>query len=125
MDAYHALSDRLPEGPLSVVVNHIVTDEEMHHFLLKTLADWIRSPSSALEVADDIGPERRELRRLTRTLREHEQETIEACRVLRERLGGEDGDLFDGVLEAITLDSRKHYRLLNVVESLINGRVDY
>ena len=118
---YHALSDRLPDGPLSVVVNHIVTDEEMHHFLLQTLAGWVRSPPAPAEGAGDLGVDRGELLRLTRELRDHEVETIDACRALRERLDGKEGDLVDGVLEAITLDSQKHHRLLKVVEAFIGG----
>ena len=43
---YHKLSDKLTEGPLSVLINQIVTDEEMHHFLLRTVAEWLRSPRS-------------------------------------------------------------------------------
>jgi hypothetical protein len=117
--AYHTLSDKLPEGPLSVVVNHIVTDEEMHHFLLQSLADWVRSPATALDIADDIGSDRGELLRLTRELRDHERETIEACSELQERLGGGEGDVYDAVLQAIILDSQKHHRLLRLVESLI------
>jgi hypothetical protein len=118
---YHVLSDKLPEGPLSVVVNHIVTDEEMHHFLLQTLADWVRHPLTPAEEAEGLAVDRGELLRLTRELRDHEVETIDACRALRERIDGGEGDLFDGILEAITLDSQKHHRLLKVVEAYIDN----
>ena len=39
LQEYHRLSDALPDGLLSVVVDHILTDEEMHHFLLRTLSE--------------------------------------------------------------------------------------
>lgn len=121
LQEYHALSDRLPEGPLSVVVNHIVTDEEMHHFLLRTLGEWLRASPTQAEVVGDVGPDREALLRNTQSLMEHEQETIEACRALDERLAGEEGELFRGILEAISLDSQKHHRLLGLVQKLVEG----
>jgi hypothetical protein len=121
LQEYHALSDKLPEGPLSVVVNHIVTDEEMHHFLLRTLAEWMRETPSEAEVLGDVGPDREALLRNTRALMGHEQETIEACRALGERLTGEEGELFRGIIDAISLDSQKHHRLLGLVERLVEG----
>jgi hypothetical protein len=121
LQEYHALSDKLPDGPLSVVVNHIVTDEEMHHFLLRTLAEWMRSLPAAEELTGEAGPDPEALLRNTRALKEHEQETIAACRDLEERLSGEEGELFRGLLEAISLDSQKHHRLLGLVEKLVVG----
>jgi hypothetical protein len=122
LQEYHLLSDKLPDGPLSVVVDHILTDEEMHHFLLRTLAEWVRSPQTAAVGASGC-PDRNDLLRLTRELRVHEQETIAASSDLRERLRGSFGpgeaDLCDGVLEAISLDSQKHHRLLEIVEKLV------
>jgi hypothetical protein len=114
---YHALSDKLSDGRLSVLVNHIVTEEEMHHFLLRTLSDWLRSPVPPAEGH----PDRDELLRVTRRLRGHEKKTIDACRGLKSRLSGDEGDLYDAVLDSIILDSEKHNRLLATVEKLIGG----
>ncbi|MFQ5416803.1 MAG: hypothetical protein ACE5FL_07115, partial [Myxococcota bacterium] len=44
LKSYHALSDELGKGPLALLINHIATEEEMHHFLLSTLSDWLRNP---------------------------------------------------------------------------------
>jgi hypothetical protein len=112
---YHRLADKLPDGPLSVVVNHIATDEEMHHFLLQTLADWLRDPDD--EVSTE-GLDHGELLARTRDLKRHEQETIDACHALKERMSGRDAEVLGGILEAISLDSQKHRRLLAVVETL-------
>jgi rubrerythrin len=118
---YHSLSDKLTDDRLSVLVNHIATEEEMHHFLLRTLADWLQAsaPRAATRIAS--GPDRDELLRVTRMLRGHEKKTTEACRGLKSRLSDEEGELFDAVLDAIILDSEKHHRLLATVEMLIGG----
>jgi hypothetical protein len=52
-------------------------------------------------------------------LRGHEKKTIEACRGLQAQLSGDEGMLFDTILEAIASDSEKHQRLLEAVEKLI------
>ncbi|MDH3213452.1 MAG: hypothetical protein OEM05_13295 [Myxococcales bacterium] len=119
LEMYHSLADKLPEGPLSVLVNHIATDEEMHHFLLRTLADWLRTPPTRVENPAGPAPHSDEILRQTRTLRGHEKKTIEACRGLKSQLSGEEGELFDAILDAITLDSEKHHRLLLTVEKLV------
>jgi hypothetical protein len=121
VNKYHSLSDKLADGRLSVLVNHIVTEEEMHHFLLRTLADWLRTPAPRAETRIESDPDRDELLRVTRMLRGHERKTTEACRGLKSRLSGDEGELFDAVLDAIILDSEKHHRLLATVEKLIGG----
>lgn len=118
---YHALSDKLSEGPLSVLVNHIVTDEEMHHFLLRTMADWLRTPPAPDAGRSEPGLDREAILRHTRDLREHEKKTIETCRELKTRLSGEDRELFVTILDAIAFDSEKHHRLLSAVEKMIDG----
>jgi hypothetical protein len=54
-------------------------------------------------------------------LRGHEKKTIEACRGLKSRVSGGEGELFDTILEAIASDSEKHQRLLETVEKLIEN----
>ena len=118
---YHALSDKLADGRLSVLINHISTEEEMHHFLLRTLSDWLRAPAPRAETRTGSDSDRDELLRVTRMLRGHEKKTTEACRGLKSRLSGDEGELFDAILDAIILDSEKHHRLLATVEKLIGG----
>jgi hypothetical protein len=119
LERYHALSDQLGKGPLGLLVNHIATEEEMHHFLLGTLSDWLRTPVSPDEAPSEPRVDRDALLRQTRMLRGHEQKTIEACRALQARVSGDEGELFDTILEAIASDSEKHQRLLETVEKLI------
>ena len=121
LESYHALSDELGKGPLGLLINHIATEEEMHHFLLGTLSDWLRTSPGLEECVPEDGPDRDALLRQTRMLRGHEQKTIEACRGLKSRLTDGEGDLFDTILEAIATDSEKHQRLLETVERLIEG----
>jgi hypothetical protein len=118
---YHSLSDKLADGRLSVLINHIATEEEMHHFLLRTLSDWLRAPAPRAETRTESDSNRDELLRVTRMLRGHEMKTTEACRGLKSRVSGDEGELFDAVLDAIILDSEKHHRLLATVEKLIGG----
>jgi hypothetical protein len=118
---YHTLSDKLAEGPLSVLVNHIVTDEEMHHFLLRTMADWLRGAPTPGKSVSEQGLDREAILRHTRTLQEHEKKTIESCRELKTRLSGEERELFATILDTIALDSEKHHRLLAAVEKMIGS----
>jgi hypothetical protein len=104
-----------------VVVNHIATDEEMHHFLLRTLAEWLRDPEVAPETATS---DHRELLAHIRDLKRHERETIEACHELKARMAGRDAEVLGGLLDAIALDSKKHQRLLAVVETLAGAHED-
>jgi hypothetical protein len=119
LKAYRRFSDMLKQGPLSVLVDHITTEEEMHHFLLCTLSEWLKAPPEpgASLAAQGLG--RGEVLRHTQALQAHEQQTIEACRDLKSRLAGDDRELFEALLDAIALDSEKHQRLLAVVEKLI------
>jgi hypothetical protein len=121
LERYHALSDELGKGPLGLLINHIATEEEMHHFLLGTLSDWLRTPLGLEESLPEDGLDRDALLRQTRMLRGHEKKTIEACRGLKSRLSGGERDLFDTILEAIAADSEKHERLLETVEKLIES----
>jgi hypothetical protein len=116
---YRALSDKLGEGPVSFLIDRIVTDEEMHHFLLHTLSDWLRTPPTPGESPAAQGVDRDAILRHTRLLKEHEKQTIKDCRDLISRLSGEEGELFETLLDAVALDSEKHHRLLSAVEKLL------
>jgi hypothetical protein len=118
MQEYHVLSDKLPEGPLSVLINQVTTEEEMHHFLLSTLAEWLRSTPDEGPSAPSLGPEREEIVELSRLLQQHEQETITACGKLKSEMKGENGELFTALVDVLILDSQKHYRLLQALESI-------
>jgi hypothetical protein len=115
---YRVLSDELTDGPLRVLVDHIVTEEEMHHFLLKTLCDWLRAPTDPVESLAAQGLDRDAILRQTEALKQHELRTAEACRELQGRIGDDDHELFQTLLEAVALDSEKHHLLLTAVERL-------
>jgi len=116
---YRALSDKLTEGPVSFLIDRIVTDEEMHHFLLHTLSNWLRTPPTPSESPVPQGADLEAILHQTHLLQEHEKQTIEDCRDLISRLSGEGGELFEALLEAVALDSEKHHRLLSAVEKLL------
>jgi hypothetical protein len=119
LQEYRILADTLTEGPLSFLVDRIVTEEEMHHFLLTTMCDWLRSPPTPGASLAAQGLDREAILRRTRMLQEHEKQTVEACRDLKSRLSGADAELIETLLDALALDSEKHHRLLSAVEKLI------
>jgi len=121
LQEYHTFSDELPEGLLAVLVNHIATEEEMHHFLLRTLAEWLRSAEAVVPRESRQKIDMNELLKRTELLREHEQQTIDACRSLKFGLSDDAEELLEVVLDSIALDSEKHKRFLGLVESLIAG----
>jgi len=119
LHAYHALSDKLPDGLLGVLVNHIVTEEEMHHFLLQGLVEWLRDPAAS-EASREAG-ELADLLAQTQKLREHELESIDSFSVLAKRFESAGAETLAPLLEAIVLDSRKHHTLLGLIEKTISG----
>jgi len=116
---YRALSEKLPQGTVSFLIDRIVTDEEMHHFLLQTLSGWLRTPPAPGEGSLEKGADRDAILSHTRRLKEHERQTIEDCRGLISRLSGEESEIFEALLDAVALDSEKHHRLLSTVERLL------
>jgi hypothetical protein len=118
---YRALSEQLGDGPTAFIIGHILTEEELHHFLLINLAKWLRYPLAGGPSAGPKGELRQDLLLRTRKLQEHERETIEACRSLKSRLPGEEGDLLRTLLDAMALDSEKHDRLLSAVAKMMGA----
>ncbi len=118
LDEYRALAERLGNSSAGNLVSHILTEEELHHLLLRTLAQWMREPAGP-ERAVPAEANRAELLRLTQTLQKHELETIDACRDVQPQLSGQDAELLGTLLEAMQLDSEKHHRLLGAVEKLL------
>ena len=116
---YRTLSEQLGTSAAGTLVSHILTEEELHHLLLHTMAKWLREPSAGPDRAVPPGANRAELLRVTRTLRQHEQETIDACRRLKSQLSDPSADLLVTLLDAMMLDSEKHHRLLEAAEKLI------
>lgn len=118
---YCSLSEELGEGPMSFIIERILTEENTHHFLLRTFARWLREPlASGAEHASPEGPLREALLQHTQALQEHERETIGACLDLKSQLPGEDGDLLGTLLDAMALDSAKHQLLLIAVEKMMS-----
>ena len=116
---YRALSEKLGNSSAGNLVSHILTEEELHHLLLRTLAQWMREQPTEQERAIPPDANRAELLRLTQTLQKHELDTIDACRGAQLQLSGENAELFGTLLEAMVLDSEKHHQLLGAVEQLL------
>ena len=119
LEEYRALAEKLEDSVAGMLVNQILTDEEIHHLLLRTMATWLRAPGGAATTAIPAGTNCDELLSLTTVLQRHERETIETCNVLQPRLIGESAELMDTLLEVMVLDSEKHQRLLTAVEKLL------
>jgi hypothetical protein len=117
---YRVLSEKLGDGDLGNLVSHILTEEELHHLLLRTMSKWLRKPTGQGGALPPTG-NRTELLRLTQTLQRHEEETIEACSRLQTQLAGHSEELLLTLLDAMVLDSEKHRRLLVVVENMLKA----
>jgi hypothetical protein len=118
---YHVLADQLPDGPLSVLINHITTEEEMHHFLLSTLAEWLRSEPETDQGSLLEGIDRTAISDRARMLQEHEQATIDACSELKEQVQDEPEELLGALLDVLILDSQKHHRLLAALDRIASS----
>jgi hypothetical protein len=118
LQEYHVLVDQLPEGPLSILVNQITTEEEMHHFLLSTLAEWLRSEPEVDSSNLLAGIDRSAIADRARLLQDHEQATIDACSELKEQVQDEPGELLEALLDVLILDSQKHHRLLAALDRI-------
>lgn len=120
LEEYRALSEKIADGPVAMLVDLILTEEEQHHFLLRSMAKRLREPLRP-RAGEELSwvVDRVDVARHAEKLRRHERETIEACRQLKTGLPAEDAEFFDALLDAIILDSEKHDRLLSAVERMI------
>jgi bacterioferritin (cytochrome b1) len=116
---YRALAEKLGNSCAGNLVSHILTEEELHHLLLRTMAEWMRERPAELERGIPPDADRPNLVRLTQLLQMHERKTIDECRATRAQLSGDNAELFSTLLEAMVLDSEKHHRLLDAVERLL------
>lgn len=116
---YRRLAEKLGDSDAGFLVDQILTEEEMHHLLLRTMAKWLRERSLKPRGTIPMQANRAELLRLTQTLRRHEQETIDASDSLKAALS--ENDLLSTLLEAMVLDSEKHHRLLLAVEEMLKA----
>jgi len=119
LEEYRALAEKLGDSVAGMLVNQILTDEEIHHLLLRTMTTWLRARTGAETAAMPVGTNRDELLRLTKVLQQHERETIEACNALQAQLIGDSAELMRTLLEVMVMDSKKHQRLLTAVEKLL------
>lgn len=121
LNEYRAFAEQLGDSSAGNLIMHILTEEELHHLLLRTLAEWMRQPPREREDALPPNADRAQLLRLTQTLQKHEMETIESCRGVRSQLAGRDAELLGTLLDAVVMDSEKHHRLLVGIEKLLAG----
>jgi hypothetical protein len=119
LQEYRVLAEKLGDGVAGMLVNQILTDEEIHHLLFRTMTSWLRARGAAETTAIPVGTDCEELLRLTKVLQRHERETIESCKALQPQLIGDSAELMNTLLEVMVLDSEKHQRLLAAVEKLL------
>lgn len=116
---YRVLAERLGDSAAGMLVDQILTDEEVHHLLLRTMARWLREGGGPGTAPIPVGANRTELLRLTQRLQAHESETIAACSTLCSQLSGDNAEIMGVLLEVMVLDSEKHHRLLTVLQRLL------
>jgi len=119
LQEYRELAEKLGDSIAGMLVNQILTDEEIHHLLFRTMSSWLSASEAADTTAIPVGTNCDDLLRVTKELERHERETIESCDALRPQLIGERAELMDTLLEIMALDSQKHQRLLMAVEKLL------
>jgi hypothetical protein len=117
---YRALAENLGDSPPRFLLKLILSEEELHHELLRATARWLREHSAPEGNSSPLGGNPGELPRHTELLQGHETETIEACRRLRADLSGTGGELLASVLDVMVMDSEKHHRLLTTVRRMIS-----
>jgi len=115
---YRALAEKFGDGPVGFLLNTILTEEEMHHLIFRTTAQWLRQPP-AEDPPEAVRADRDEILRYTADLKKHERETIGDCRSLTSGLSGKNGELLDSLIRSIVLDSEKPHGLLEAVEKLL------
>jgi hypothetical protein len=118
---YRVLAETLGDSPARFLVKLILTEEELHHELLRATAKWLREHSAADGTPIPPDADTDELLRRTEQLQSHETDTIEACQRLRADLSGTGGELLASVLDVMAMDSEKHHRLLTTVRKMIKG----
>lgn len=118
---YRTLADKLGQSPAKFLINLILTEEELHHELLRATARWLREDAGSEGSTIPPGGSTDELLRRTEELQHHEKDTIEACRSLRAELSGTGGQLLVSVLDVMAMDSEKHHRLLATVLKIIKA----
>ncbi len=118
---YRTMAEQLGDSPARFLIKLILTEEELHHELLRATAKWLREHPGAEGRPVPPGGSAEELLRRTEQLQYHEKETIETCRGLRSSLSGTGGELLSSVLDVMALDSEKHHRLLTTVQKMLKG----
>lgn len=119
LDEYRVFAEKLGNSAAGMLVDQILTDEEVHHLLLRAIAKALRAHAAgrAPEIPHDAN--RAELLRIAHTLQKHERQTIDACGVLRAQLSGESDEHLRVLVDAMALDSEKHHGLLTAVVKML------
>lgn len=116
---YRALSKQLGDSTCGLLVNHILTEEEMHHLLFSTAAMWLKDHVSTEYAPLPQGVNKSEVLQMTRSLCEHESSTIEAFRKLKSQLPAGEVELVGTLLDIVILDSEKHCQVLKGMEKVL------
>lgn len=117
LEEYRSVAGPIESGPIRFLIDFILHDEERHHGLLRMMAKHLRIKNRHKKDLPWV-IDRVELVRHMQKLREHERETIAACRDLKDQLPSDESEFFGALLDALILDSEKHERLLLAVERL-------
>jgi rubrerythrin len=129
LDQYEHIRTASGDPVIALVMRLILEDEERHHGLLKrmqaTLNDalsWSHSPNALPETGTPRETVAPELATATRALIEEEHTGARYMRNLAHEEKGIDAGLHSLLLEMMALDSDKHARLLEFVQSRLAKR---
>jgi len=121
LEEYRALSKQLGDSTCGLLVNHILTEEEMHHLLFSTAAMWLKEHTSTEYSPLPAGANKSGILQMTRTLREHESKTIESFHKLKAQLPAGEAELVGTLLDIVILDSEKHCQVLDGMEKVLTA----
>ena len=104
---YRTLAEKFGDGPVGFLLNTILTEEEMHHLIFRTTAQWLRQPP-AEDQPEAVRADRDEILGQTGALKKHERATPGDRRTRTSGPSGKHGGLLESRTRSEGLDSEDH-----------------
>lgn len=118
---YRALSGLVDSIPAGLLFDWVIAEEEAHQRLARNMIEAL-SQLPAKDIGngtDGPGAEQDKVLFYTDRLRLCEERFAADCLYLKSQAGWEGGELFDALLDAMVMDSKKHQKILWAVEKMV------
>ena len=118
---YRALSRLVESIPVRLLLDWVSAEKEAHHKLLRNMIEALkqRPEKHSENGTESLGVEQDKILFYTDRLRLCEERFAADCLYLRSQACWEGGELFDTLLDAVMMDSKKHQRILLAVEKML------